>query len=462
MSVVTPSRNHLVGDMSTWRDIELHRVVIRRMGRDDVAIVRHDGRAAIHGRRLAGEVVALLQRSPSLRRVRAQLDARYGADVDLTTLLRALARGGLLSRVDGLPYTSAPIQPWRAFRVWLTCTLDLRRRIMNAAARHFPPALALRLVPRLLRRPLGRTLRPAVAATTTHMLPFLAGAIATDRLTAEHVAAVATQHAMIRVLCEASPRRVARWLGTHVRLDGRECLDSASRRGPVLLVGLHHDAYPLLGAALLSHGYPFHAFHHAEDVTSTGFAAAMARYAGPCGWATATYHGNARLHGVRDFIAALRRGGRGLVLADYYERNRTPGSGGQEEYESRLSQYRGVGKAIAGDSVVDVPFGATAVRVHGWVGWLAARTRATVLPIRVRTRVDDRHVVTIGDAVAWRYDEGQPWGDDTPDATKRIVEPLLADVLAAPARWMYLTTFRSRVSAGARNIDQVGMANVDE
>ncbi len=408
-----------------------------------MAIVRHDGRAAVHGQRLAGDAVALLRRTSSLTRVRARLNGRCQSDVDLTPLLCALARGGLVRRVDGVHYTHAPVQPWRALHVWLICVVDARRRLMRLAPRLLPPALAIRVVRGALHRPLARLLRPKVASALAQ-LPCSARAEHAERFAAEHIASVATEHALIRVLCEGSPPRVARWVASRVRMEGVERLDAAMRNGPVLLVGLHHDAYPMIVAGLLSHGYRFHAFHHAEDAVNTGFAAAMGHYTRRCGWAAATYYGAARLNGVRDFIAAMRAGECGLSFADHYDPGTTSEPHGEDDYASRVARYRGVEKAVPGVSAVDLAFGGGVLRVHAWSGWLAERTGATMLPVRVHTRGDGQYRVSIGEAVSHR--PLPPAGRvSAASATTSILEPLLEDVRRTPARWMYLTSFRSRV-----------------
>jgi len=447
-TVNSPGALHaLHGDPSEWREVRLHRLIVCRLGPGAAVFVRHDGRAAVHGRAMAIRAVALLRKSPSVRLAQRRLAEMAGEDVDLAPLLLALARGGLLGSIDGRTCTAAPVRWPRLLLVWAMCVLDGRRRLMRTVLRLLPPALALRIVERATMRQTSRELR----RTAARLGEPTSGADEWGGSAPSHVRALASQHAQTRLLCEAPPRRVARWLTRRLLVHGWEHLEAAETRGPVLFAAMHHDAYPLLAVALLSRGRAVHAFHHAEDLARLGFAGTMERYTLQCGWPKPTFYGSADLRSVRSFVQAVRGGGLGLVFADYYDAGRR--AAGADDHAARLDRYRGMTKRIVGGSTVDVAIGDGYLRLHPWTGWLAQQTGAQVLPLSIMTERDGRFTLEIRPCAD--HSSTHDRAEDSPAArtTRRIVAPLLDDIATAPDRWMYLSTFRSRLAVPPQGTD---------
>ncbi|MET0396804.1 MAG: hypothetical protein ABW277_08285 [Longimicrobiaceae bacterium] len=408
---------------------------------DDWAIVRLDGKAAVRTGPMGVEAVQLLRRNPQLSTVRLVLRSRYGHEVDLIPLLHSLHRAGLVRAGDGEAVTTVRISPLAALRCYWRCRVDLQNRIPRWLLRILPPGAALALVTPLRHRLIRRHPQFAGAAPIAARLPQGIGARDTGQVHSRHQAAMARQDCLARLLVHARPSALDRWLSRRVSLEGHEHLDLARAGGRgVIIAFLHHGPFPLVPVTLLSRGYPVHGFHWLVDFAGRDFSGIFAAHRQECGWAEGTFYGLPNLHRIAAFVRAVSAGGTALVMPDFFDPRRDGGG-----TRDRASQ--GGAPPSLSASVVEVPLGERTLLVHGWIGWLACRTGAVVLPARAWEEAGGFRV-RLGPPVQRPSGEGGSPAEQEARITRAVMGALVPQVVAAPEPWTFLSSYRSPQNPG--------------
>lgn len=382
------------------------------------------------------EAVRLIDKHAELSTVRAMLRHQHGDDVDLVPLLESLHRSGLVCAADGEDISSVRISPLAALRCYWRCRVDLSNRAPRWLLRNLPPTAALALVTPLRRRLIRRGPQLAGANRIAARLPRGAGAVDPGELQSRHLAAMARQDALARLLVNARPAALDRWLNRRVRLEGREHLDRARSGGRgVIIAFLHHGPFPLVPVTLLSRGYPVHGFHWFVDFAGRDFSRIFAAHQRECGWAAGTFYGLPNLQRIAAFVRAVSGGGIALVMPDYFDPRRD-GRGARDQ------AYRGGSAPSLSASTVEVPLGERTLLVHNWIGWLASRTGAAVLPAQAWEEPGG-YRVRLGPPVECpAVDAGSP-AEAEAQITRTVLGELVPQVVATPEQWTFLSSYVS-------------------
>ncbi|HEX2095439.1 MAG TPA: hypothetical protein VHG28_23790 [Longimicrobiaceae bacterium] len=419
-----------------WREVRLHPFLVQEVFEGDWAVVRLDGKAVVRARAIGAEAVRLIGRYPELSTVRLMLRARYGYEVDLIPLLQSLHRAGLVRAADGEVISTVRISTLAALRCYWRCRVDLPNRVPRWLLRNLPSGVALALVTPLRRRLIGRSPQFAGASPVAARLPRDAGAADPDQVHSRRLAAMARQDTLTRLLVSARPAALDRWLGRRVRLEGQEHLDRARSGGRgVVIAFLHHGPFPLVPVKLLSRGYPVHGFHWFVDFAGRDFSRIFAAHQRECGWAEGAFYGLPNLPRIATFVRAVSAGGIALVMPDFFD-PRNEGKGARDR------AYRGGPQPGLPASIVEVPLGERTLLIHNWVGWLARRTGAVVLPARAWEEAGG-YRVRLGPPVECPLVDDDSPAEAEARITRAILGELVPQVIAAPEQWTFLASYRS-------------------
>jgi lauroyl/myristoyl acyltransferase len=397
------------------QSIELHPVILRTLTSEACAVVRVDGRGAIRTSPLGAEAVRLLRRDASVAAVRARLEARHGAEIDLEPLLAMLVRSGIARRSDGrMVGASAPLRVLDVFRTWWRCYVDLPTRAPHWLLSRLRPALALPLARALSRRRLRHARIGREWETLSARMPH---PVAPDQLPAlarRHLAELADTDTMARLICYARPEAFGPWLAECVELTGVEHIQRAREAGRgVILAFLHAGAFPLFSVKLPSMGIPFHSFNFGVHFSYRPFDEVSHGHADACGWPRSRFYFRATPSNLASYVRAVRGGEVGVVMPDYLD----PGT-------DRAAAAR-------------VRIGEREVLVGAFAGWLARKTRAVIIPCDT-TRTARGYRLALHPPVDLAIDPAAP--DADADATRQIFARLAPEIERSPESWSFLLT----------------------
>ncbi len=411
------------------RKVRLHPLCVRALGRDEHLVVRLDGKAAIRTRGAGADAVRLLSRNADLRRAMHILDARLGGEVDLSTLLDALLRGGLVKEVDGRSWTAARITAVGALRCYWTLKIDPLARVPRLLFRLLPPRLSLRLAYPMRKAAVQRSGQVAFTARVRDRLPVQDGGDSEASLRERHLEAIVRQDVLARMLCDTPPRELDRWLCERVSFTGLSHFEEAKKDGRgVVLACLHHGPFPLIPVKLLSLGIALHGFHWLVDFAGRDFNELFRPHGRLRGWAEGRFYGLPSWKTLPTFVRAVCDGGTAIVMPDFYQAGPTPSG-------DRDRAFHGTVRVNAVRSAVPVPVGRKILLAHGWTGWLAGRAGAATIPVRCAEVGAGEYRVELLPAVP-PPPHGDPAAGD--EVTRSVLAALVPDLVRHPTAWTFL------------------------
>lgn len=402
---------------ATWTRVELHPLYIRKLTGTEYAVFRADGRGAIHTRSLGADAVRLLKQVGSVCAARTVLEQAHGTRLDLTPLLESLNRAGLVYRVDGVRVNNDALALLDRARCFWRCQVDWSARAPKWLGCALPPAFALPLMRLASRRRIARSAHARSASKIASALPHPTSARAAEGFRVRYLEELAHTDSIARMVCTVTPDSLARWLEHRVEVEGLHHVEHARATGRgVLIVGLHAGAYPITIPTLLWKGVPFHSFNFGMRLVERKPGEVFVEHTRMLGWAASQFYYEATQRNLGRYVRAIRAGGVGLVLPDFFAPDTVPASGRRTE--------------------VDVPFGERRVLVHDFAGWLARTTGALVIPCEAirdrRGRFRVRFSAPV-DPVSAHDRDG--------DVTRRIFGLLAPAIERNPECWNFLGSY---------------------
>jgi lauroyl/myristoyl acyltransferase len=388
--------------------------VVRGRG-EHYSVIRREGRQAVSTGRAGVEAVGLLAAGRTIGQTRGLLGERYGvpaSEVDLAPLLDTLFASGFVHTLDGRPVAVSPEPARHRLRAWLT--LLVWSPLLELALKYLPLRLAVPLTYRWFGRAVDPGLEARVAAGLRRApgLGLPAGAVA--RIAAGNAQALRKQFCDRLLLGTLPPRRARRWLGGEIQVSGLEHLARAVARAKgTILCSYHMGSYGLLPFALGARGVALTMYAGFGAEARADVATWLAERARRGDGYPVGITGGAM--GPRALVRGLARGETVLLYCD-----RTPGEDERAAHETR--------------GRIRVPF----LGAHVWsargLGWLHARTGATVLPAVLLWEGRRGHHLRIGPAIA-----GDPGANGSADAETVMLEAygaLERLVRQYPAQWL--------------------------
>jgi len=134
------------------------------------------------------------------------------------------------------------------------------------------------------------------------------------------------------------------------------------------------------------------------------------------GWAEPHFYREATQRNLARYVRAVRDGGVGLIMPDYFAQDAAPSSGRRTE--------------------VEVPFGERRVLVHDFAGWLARTTGALVIPSEAIRDGHGRFRVRFNRSIDPAAEAGSHGV-----VTQRIFGSLSDAIVQNPERWNFLASY---------------------
>jgi lauroyl/myristoyl acyltransferase len=356
----------------------LHRLLIHKGNAGIYYVTRWGGTSQIATRDVGIAAIRALKSTKSVGQIEGSL-ATDGAIPSLRPLLQTLLRANLIRSVDGVA----------------TSTPDFNlMRLGKALCRLYPLPLYLALIRRLPIR-IQRRCRYVATYLSSHesMQRRAATAEANIRRTslevAKHFKREYLHHLLLNIadsdaVFASTAIEARRWLERSTVWEGFEHIEQARSLGRgVICAGLHFTASRLVAPLLLTRGLnvymtatPSPSVNVAESVRWHGGFRCIDPGAGE-------FHQipQVALTAVKGLFRALSRNDLVLTFPDMHTIN--PGS--DDETRKRCAFF-GISSSPFQQPTISVNIAGVEARMNEWAGWLAAQSRAPVVPVAlVRT-----------------------------------------------------------------------------
>jgi lauroyl/myristoyl acyltransferase len=360
--------------------VELFPLHVEPFG-DAFRVIRKGGRSAVATRGAGLEAVRLLQMGLPLAEVRRELARRHHVApeaVDLQPLLESLRRANLIRRVDGR--VVGEDEATLAARLRFFWLFSAAPRLLRLAGR-LPVSLHRHALHGFHSNAQWHPTRDKRERARANMAAVLPGARGSRlrRLSRDYYRHLIWNIADVEALVGRPPEVIDAWLARHTAVRGLEHLEEARRqRRGVLLCGFHFSCIRLIPFLLARCGCSVTTMGAINlHLGRTALTAQVDELRGRFPqWGRLEFVDNLDLRSVSTLVRRLRDGETVISYPDVYSL-----SGDEDDGVRARARFFGVVRSRFPRSAAVARLFSHAFEMTEWLGWLAARTGAPVVPL---------------------------------------------------------------------------------